>query len=127
MTKQSLHGQPVYDPSRHRMRTFSDVRQAFFDGTDTPTDYLERCLDTIAQKEPTVKAWVTLNEDNARQAAEASSQRYRRGDPRSLKHIPEPTRPERISYAASGWKKKKEDRRTNTMYDYRLKKRGVPS
>ena len=83
MPKQSHHGQPIYDPSRHRMRTFSDVRQDFFDGTDSPTDYLERCLDTIAQKEPTIKAWVTLNEDNARRAAEESTQRYRRGKPLS--------------------------------------------
>ena len=81
MSTQSLHGQPSYDPSRHRMRTFSDNRQTFFEGSDTPTDYLERCLDTIAQREPTIKAWVTLNEDNARQTAEESTKRYRSGKP----------------------------------------------
>ncbi|GIT24394.1 MAG: hypothetical protein CM1200mP41_04380 [Gammaproteobacteria bacterium] len=83
MSKQSHPDQPTYHPSRHRMRTFSDNRQAFFEGSDTPTDYLERCLDTIAQREPTIKAWVTLNEDNARQAAEESTKRYRSGKPLS--------------------------------------------
>ena len=83
MTKNSYSKRLNYDPNNYRMRSFFDVRPTFFDGSDTPTDYLERCLDTIAQKEPTIKAWVTLNVDNARQAAEESNQRYRRGDPLS--------------------------------------------
>ena len=68
-----------YDPSVHRMRTFFDAREAFIDGTDTPTAYLERCLEAIAANEPTVKAWVTLNETNARQAAAESTKRYKQG------------------------------------------------
>src|SRR3546814_13129 len=54
------------------------------DGTDTPRDYLERCLATIAEREPVLKGWVVLNESGARAAADAATQRYRDGKPLSL-------------------------------------------
>ena len=72
-----------YDPFKYRMRTFLDVRNAFLDGTDSPRAYLERCLETIEQLEPAIRAWVTLNSENARHAADQSGLRYQRGQPLS--------------------------------------------
>ncbi|WP_245704775.1 amidase [Belnapia rosea] len=51
----------------------------FQDGTDTPRAYLERCLEVIAAREPVVRAWVTLNEAGAREAADAATARYKAG------------------------------------------------
>ena len=59
--------------------TFHDATPGFRDGTDSPRAYLERCLETIAAKEPDIKAFVTLNEAGARAAADESSRRYREG------------------------------------------------
>jgi Asp-tRNA(Asn)/Glu-tRNA(Gln) amidotransferase A subunit family amidase len=58
---------------------FHSARAAFQSGADTPRAYLERCLETIAAREPVVKAWVTVNEEGARQQADASSKRWREG------------------------------------------------
>ena len=68
-----------YDPASYRLRTFHDARPAFIDGSDTPRAYLERCLETIDAREPTVQAWVTLNTAGARQAADESTERYKTG------------------------------------------------
>jgi Asp-tRNA(Asn)/Glu-tRNA(Gln) amidotransferase A subunit family amidase len=73
-----------YDPATNKLRTFHDARPGFFDGSDTPRDYLERCLEVIEAREPVVKAWVTLNIENAREAADQSTARYRKGAPLSL-------------------------------------------
>ena len=70
-----------YDPRNPQLRTFFDARARFIDGNDTPRDYLERCLQVIDEREPTVRAWVTLNTDNARKAADQSSARYKNGKP----------------------------------------------
>lgn len=72
-----------YHPSTHTPLTFHDRTQAFLDGGDSPRDYLERCLDTIARREPVVQGWVVLNEAGAREAAAASARRYREGRPLS--------------------------------------------
>jgi Asp-tRNA(Asn)/Glu-tRNA(Gln) amidotransferase A subunit family amidase len=68
-----------YDPKAFKALTFHDAVPAFRDGSDTPRAYLERCLETIAAREPTVKAYVSLNEDGAREAADASTARYKDG------------------------------------------------
>ena len=73
-----------YDPATYRMRTFLDVRDSFFEGSDSPRDYLERCLECIDSREPQVKAWVVFNLVNARQAADESGKRYRQGMPLSV-------------------------------------------
>ena len=70
-----------YDPNQPGVRTFHDAREAFLDGTDSPRDYLERCLALIEEREPVVQAWVCLNTENARQAADESTARYRAGKP----------------------------------------------
>ena len=73
-----------YDPATYRMRTFLDVRDSFLEGSDSPRDYLERCLECIDSREPQVKAWVVLNLEDARQAADKSGKRYRQGMPLSV-------------------------------------------
>ena len=46
-------------------------------------EYLEACLATIAAREPEVMAFAFLNEAGARDAADASTARYRAGSPLS--------------------------------------------
>ena len=72
-----------YDPRNPALRTFHDAIPAFLDGTDTPRDYLERCLEAIAEREPDVKAFVITNIEGVRKAADRSSDRYRRSRPLS--------------------------------------------
>lgn len=69
----------TYDPREFRGLTFHDVTEKFRDGSDTPRDYLERCIETIAAREPVVKAFAALNEDGAREAADASATRWKDG------------------------------------------------
>lgn len=63
--------------------TFMDKRQAFAAGTSTPRDLLEQCLARIAARDGEVQAFVTVNADGARAAADAATARYRSGAPRS--------------------------------------------
>ena len=72
-----------YDPRTFRALTFHDAIPRFRDGADTPRAYLERCLETIAAREPVVKAFAARNDDAARVAADASSARWRAGRPLS--------------------------------------------
>ena len=74
---------PSYDPRSFKALTFHDATPRFREGADTPRAYLERCLETIAAREPVVKAFVVLNEINARAAADASSARWKAGAPLS--------------------------------------------
>lgn len=63
--------------------TFHDAVPRFRDGSDTPRAWLERCLETIARREPVVKAFTAVNEAGAREAADASSARWKAGKPLS--------------------------------------------
>ncbi|WP_028935796.1 amidase [Pseudonocardia spinosispora] len=72
-----------YDPATFEGLRFHTAAEAFRDGTDSPREYLERCLATIAEREPVVRAWVVRNEEGARQQADASTARWRRGRPLS--------------------------------------------
>jgi Asp-tRNA(Asn)/Glu-tRNA(Gln) amidotransferase A subunit family amidase len=63
--------------------TFHDALPRFADGSDTPRAYLERCLETIAAREPVVKAFTAINEAGARAAADASTTRWKAGKPLS--------------------------------------------
>jgi Asp-tRNA(Asn)/Glu-tRNA(Gln) amidotransferase A subunit family amidase len=71
----------AYDPTTHRPLTFHDAVPGFLAGRDTPRDYLERCLATIEAREPEVQAWMALNVEGARAAADAATARYRAGQP----------------------------------------------
>jgi len=72
-----------YDPREFKALTFHDAVPGFRAGSDTPRAYLERCLETIAEREPVVRAFVTLNEAGAREAADASTSRWAEGRPLS--------------------------------------------
>jgi Asp-tRNA(Asn)/Glu-tRNA(Gln) amidotransferase A subunit family amidase len=63
--------------------TFHDAACRFTDGNDSPRAYLERCLETIAQREPVVQAFTAVNETGARAAADASAARWKAGKPLS--------------------------------------------
>ena len=63
--------------------TFHDAACRFGDGNDSPRAYLERCLETIAQREPVVKAFAAINATGARAAADASANRWKAGKPLS--------------------------------------------
>jgi Asp-tRNA(Asn)/Glu-tRNA(Gln) amidotransferase A subunit family amidase len=55
----------------------------FASGADTPRDFLERCLADLAALEPRIGAFVNLNLDGARAAADRATIRWREGRPRS--------------------------------------------
>ncbi len=74
----------AYDPKTVKLLTFHDAIAAFQDGADTPRDYLERCLETIGQREPEIQAFVVTNVDGAREAADDSTARYKANRPLSL-------------------------------------------
>jgi Asp-tRNA(Asn)/Glu-tRNA(Gln) amidotransferase A subunit family amidase len=63
--------------------SFAALRQRFREGSDTPRDFLERCIATLQSREPIVRAWVCLDLEAARRAADASTARYRAGRPLS--------------------------------------------
>src|SRR5687768_15726626 len=69
----------AYDPAAYRGLTFFDAVARFRAGEGDPRRYLERCFETIAAREPVVKAWVVMNEAGAREAADASAARWRSG------------------------------------------------
>jgi Asp-tRNA(Asn)/Glu-tRNA(Gln) amidotransferase A subunit family amidase len=75
---------PEYDPKSPPLLRFCDRVASFLDGSDTPRDYLERCLETIAEREPAVLAFVHRDDEMARQAADAATERYKQGKPLSL-------------------------------------------
>ena len=55
----------------------------FANGADTPRDFLERCLVDLAAVEPKIGAFVHLNLEGARAAADQSTTRWRAGRPHS--------------------------------------------
>ena len=72
-----------YAPESANLLTFYDKIPAFEDGSDSPRRYLERCLETLSDREPDLHAFVTLCLDRARQTADEASQRYKDGQPLS--------------------------------------------
>ena len=72
-----------YDPKTFAGLTYHNAVAAFADGSDSPRDYLEWCLATIAEKEPTIKALPAINEAGARAAADESGARWKAGNPLS--------------------------------------------
>ncbi|HEV7822622.1 MAG TPA: amidase [Burkholderiales bacterium] len=65
------------------INSFSRALPALLAGTLTPRELLERCLERIAARESEVKAFVVLNTEGARAAADAATARYRAGTPLS--------------------------------------------
>ena len=72
-----------YTPTEPVLMSYCDRIQAFRDGDDSPRDFLERCLERIEGFEKEIKAFTVVNIDGARQAADASTRRYKEGRPLS--------------------------------------------
>lgn len=73
----------TYDPRTFRALTYHTEVAGFADGSDTPRAFLERCLEAIDAREDEVQAFAFLNADGARGAADASSERWKDGNPLS--------------------------------------------
>ena len=69
-----------YDPKIFKGVTFHNVTTAFANGSDTPSAYLDRCLETVELREPKIRAFASLNKEAARAAAKASTQRWTTGN-----------------------------------------------
>jgi len=74
----------AYDPRNARYLCFAETRAAFAAGNDTPRAFLERCLETIAALEPKIRAFVRLDREGARAAADLATARWRANRPLSL-------------------------------------------
>jgi Asp-tRNA(Asn)/Glu-tRNA(Gln) amidotransferase A subunit family amidase len=66
-----------------RTESFRERTVAFRDGRETPRDHLETLIARIEAREPELHAFVTLDLDAARAAADAASARYAGGKPAS--------------------------------------------
>lgn len=73
----------AYDPRTARYLSFAEARAAFAAGRDAPREFLERCLETIAALDPKIQAFVRLDRDGARAAADRASERWRANRPLS--------------------------------------------
>ena len=65
------------------LRTYVSLARDLRSGKITPRAYLEECLDRVAKNEPRIGAFVHLNAEGARKAADAASARWRDGKPLS--------------------------------------------
>jgi Asp-tRNA(Asn)/Glu-tRNA(Gln) amidotransferase A subunit family amidase len=81
----SDESEPMNAPNaaKPRMQPFLPATANFAHGKDSPRDFLERCIATIEAWEPKIGAFVTLNLDAARTAADRSTNRWRGGKPLS--------------------------------------------
>src|SRR5215468_3483386 len=64
-------------------KPYLEATARFANGADRPRDFLERCLADLATLEPKIGAFVHLNLERARAAADQSTERWREGQPRS--------------------------------------------
>lgn len=64
-------------------RSYARALGGFAAGTDTPRDFLDRCIAEIEAREGEVKAFTALRLDAARAAADASTKRWHEGAPLS--------------------------------------------
>jgi Asp-tRNA(Asn)/Glu-tRNA(Gln) amidotransferase A subunit family amidase len=65
------------------LRRFLAGTAKFRDGTDSPRQFLERCLADIERGEPQVGAFVVMNIAGARAAADEATKRWKAGRPAS--------------------------------------------
>ena len=73
----------AYAPHTARYLSFAEAKHNFSGGTDTPRAYLERCLETISALEPKIKAFVCLDLEHARAAADEATARWQKAQPLS--------------------------------------------
>src|SRR5919107_1529274 len=76
-TRNAGAAQGNYDPERQPLPSFVAAVATFHDGSDTPRRFLERCLERIEEREGDVQAFVCIDRDAARSAADAATRRYR--------------------------------------------------
>ena len=69
----------TYDPRTARYLCFAEERPSFAAGNNSPRAFLERCIEQIDALEPKVKAFVRLDLDGARTAADDSAKRWKDG------------------------------------------------
>jgi Asp-tRNA(Asn)/Glu-tRNA(Gln) amidotransferase A subunit family amidase len=62
------------------MRPYFPATEKFADGGDSPRAFLERCLESLDAWEPAIGAFVALNLEAARVAADESTKRWREGN-----------------------------------------------
>ena len=65
-----------YDIKNFKMKTYFDATRGFYASEETPRTFLEGCLEQINAREPEIKAFVTLQPDEARRLADKSTQRW---------------------------------------------------
>jgi Asp-tRNA(Asn)/Glu-tRNA(Gln) amidotransferase A subunit family amidase len=63
------------------LRPYFPATAKFADGGDSPRAFLERCLESLETFEPSVGAFVVLDLEAARAAADESTKRWRHGHP----------------------------------------------
>ncbi len=65
------------------LTSFSRALPEFLSRQRTPREFLEHCIDAIAQRDKKIKAFVTIDLRAARKSADASTRRYKSGQPLS--------------------------------------------
>lgn len=70
-------------PKNCTARPYLSQHQRFRSGADTPRAFLDRCLAVIDARESEIKAMTAMARDSAIAAADASTERWRRGAPLS--------------------------------------------
>jgi len=70
----------TYQPGGRSLPCFTTTVPAFLNGDDTPRAFLERCLEVLDAREATLKAFVCLDADAAREAADDATDRYKRNE-----------------------------------------------
>src|SRR4051794_39293032 len=69
--------------ARFGLRSYLTLAPKLRTGEATPNDFLDACLSAIERLDPTIGAFVQTAIESARQVAEASAERWRRGEPLS--------------------------------------------
>lgn len=72
-----------YAPETARYLSFAQAKRDFTTGSDTPRAFLERCLETIAAREPKIQAFVCLDLVQAHRAADQATARWKKAQPLS--------------------------------------------
>jgi Asp-tRNA(Asn)/Glu-tRNA(Gln) amidotransferase A subunit family amidase len=73
----------ITEEKRPALRPFHNATAAFAEGTDSPREFLERCIAVIEEDQPKFHAFVNLDLTYARAAADASGKRWKEGAPLS--------------------------------------------
>ena len=63
--------------------SFAAARARFRSGKQSPREFLEACLKRVDEREPVVRGFVSMNIEGARKAADASTARWKAGQPAS--------------------------------------------